>query len=503
MPRESTNLKLKLYNAVIDAKELARDWFSNVFDYSNSNWVKIDDAYGAMQEEINNRPTNDTVEGYVKDIKSGTDKITITKGSGVQTDIPIKTTIDSTLSIRGQAADAKITGDKLNEKLDLSGGVMTGDINYKGKISTSPAISFINNGKNADGNGIKIGGGIDTIIGGGQSAQTVGKNITTGNKNLILASDDVIDIYTNCKDAANASNLNNATHKTINAKGVFTGAAKYNLFNYSSIRVDLSDSSYDQNTWYPVVGDAIPHYGLKRIACQTELNSGTKPSWSTHNKGFTAIVDLLVTGSYHGETSGKSMLLTKDFLFGDPNPPVGYTQMTYSSTPVFYLRGGGAYNLFSEYETKWSVKTSTYTAAGQSVQPTSTYPGIVFDSLVNIKANLDGKALYSTYAYNGVTSSNFTVSNSSTPLGSSGYIRFESGIQICWGTAPEGTDKVTVTLPMPFKNKNYIVTIGAYADIQHGYAVSSTTQTTTTFQMIQNGVTNLRYAAYAAFGLWR
>lgn len=145
----------------------------------------------------------------------------------------------------------------------------------------------------------------------------------------------------------------------------------------------------------------------------------------------------------------------------------------------------------------------TIIGAGQSVQPTSTYPGIILNSTVTIRANLDGNAVSSTYAKNGVTSSNFTVSDSSTPLGSSGYIRFESGIQICWGTAPAGKDKVTVTLPMPFKNKNYIVTIGVYADIQHGYCVSSTTQTTTTFQMVQNGVTDLKYGAYAAFRLWR
>lgn len=150
MPRESTNLKLKLYNAVIDAKELAKDWFSNIFDYSNSNWVKIDNAYGEMQQEINDRPTNNTVEGYVKDIKSGTDKITITKGSGVQTDIPIKTTIDSTLSIKGQAADAKITGDKLNEKLDLSGGTITGTLNLANpnNIKDFASIQYSDTGVN-------------------------------------------------------------------------------------------------------------------------------------------------------------------------------------------------------------------------------------------------------------------------------------------------------------------------------------------------------------------
>ena len=59
MPRESTNLKLKLYNAVEDAKEFAINWFNNVFDYANSNWSKIDDAYKELKDEFDNHPKND------------------------------------------------------------------------------------------------------------------------------------------------------------------------------------------------------------------------------------------------------------------------------------------------------------------------------------------------------------------------------------------------------------------------------------------------------------
>lgn len=59
MPKESTNLKLKLYNAVTDAKDFAVDWFNNIFDYTNSNWVKIDDAYKEIKDNFNNYPTKD------------------------------------------------------------------------------------------------------------------------------------------------------------------------------------------------------------------------------------------------------------------------------------------------------------------------------------------------------------------------------------------------------------------------------------------------------------
>lgn len=104
MPRESTNLKLKLYNAVTDAKELASNWFNNIFDYSNSNWVKIDDAYGEVKDKFNEYPTKDGTGAtgdwdinaksatndsagqqidatYIKDLKPTGDKIIITKGN--------------------------------------------------------------------------------------------------------------------------------------------------------------------------------------------------------------------------------------------------------------------------------------------------------------------------------------------------------------------------------------------------------------------------------------
>lgn len=83
MPKESTNLKLKLYNAATDAAQLAKTWFNDIFDYSNSNWVKIDDAYKALSDAINsvknslsNFPTK-TGSGA-----SGTWNINITGSSG-------------------------------------------------------------------------------------------------------------------------------------------------------------------------------------------------------------------------------------------------------------------------------------------------------------------------------------------------------------------------------------------------------------------------------------
>ena len=55
MPKESTNLKLKLYSAIADSAVFAKEWFNNIFDYTNSNWTKIDNAYRELLDLINNK----------------------------------------------------------------------------------------------------------------------------------------------------------------------------------------------------------------------------------------------------------------------------------------------------------------------------------------------------------------------------------------------------------------------------------------------------------------
>lgn len=116
--------------------------------------------------------------------------------------------------------------------LPLSGGTMTGNISYRGSKATYKMIEFIDNSSDAYGNGIAIGGGGLTIIGGGESADAVKSTFTTGgDERLILANDGAIDIYTNCQNG-----VDKATHITIDNTGLYSGtAAKANSVPWSGV----------------------------------------------------------------------------------------------------------------------------------------------------------------------------------------------------------------------------------------------------------------------------
>lgn len=155
--------------------------------------------------------------------------------------------------------------------------------------------------------------------------------------------------------------------------------------------INLTNSSYNVNTWYPVLV-SIPYDGMRRIACAVQLNSGSVPSWSTHSGGFTRILEMLVTAGGWGTTSAASICLQDYSAFGG-DQSVGYSQFTNSSRACFWCRGGGIYRLITDFEASWTVYTSSTTISSQTVAPTTSYPGVSF-AKSRIYANLTGDSIY-------------------------------------------------------------------------------------------------------------
>lgn len=100
---------------------------------------------------------------------------------------------------------------------------MTGNISYQGTKATIEVIRFIDNKNDAYGNGIAIGAGGATIIGGGESSAFCQNSYiaTGGDEKLILANDGAIDFYTNCQN----NSTTDAAHVQIDVTGKFTGVS--------------------------------------------------------------------------------------------------------------------------------------------------------------------------------------------------------------------------------------------------------------------------------------
>ena len=141
--------------------------------------------------------------------------------------------------------------------------------------------------------------------------------------------------------------------------------------------VDLSAATYDQNTWYTVVGEQLPQTGFAGIKVVVNLNSGTKPSWSTHSAGFSVDFHIDTQASGWGTTHAETIIYSDTYNFC-PVSPVSYKQLTNGSRPILYLRGGGKYRVFSTYNASWKIYKDGYTwqsgQYSQSAKPSSTRP---------------------------------------------------------------------------------------------------------------------------------
>lgn len=156
-------------------------------------------------------------------------------------------------------------------------------------------------------------------------------------------------------------------------------------------------SSLDQNTYYPVVGYELPKKGMSHLKLAVELNSGTKPSWSTHDSGFSCNLDLLNEAGGWGTTNVNGIVLEYDYKYAS-SQPVSYTQLTNSSRPIFWCRGGGQYYIWTDYDETWTIYTSSVTFNEQTVTPQSILPVINF-SLSTIQANLSASTVNANYGY--------------------------------------------------------------------------------------------------------
>lgn len=153
-------------------------------------------------------------------------------------------------------------------------------------------------------------------------------------------------------------------------------ASKFYENGYTMFDYIIDASSLNVDTYYPVTF-SIGASSNVRIECRVALNSGTKPSWSTHASGFSVRKIWEVNGSGYGTNFVNRRILVSDYAFVTADPVRGVGQLTNSSVEYVYVRGGGKYYFYTSHNISPVLRTSTYTTNSQSVSPTTSAPAAI------------------------------------------------------------------------------------------------------------------------------
>lgn len=158
--------------------------------------------------------------GYVRNYNTSGTQVA-QKGIGMYMDKSGNLTynVSDPANFRSAIGTVATAGDTMTGSLTFDN--VTNAIQYKGTKATYAMIKFKDNTSDTYGNGIGIGGGGLTVIGGGEATDAVLGSISTGgSEQLVLCNDGAIDIWTNCQNGAAS-----ATKRTIDTSGNFSGNA--------------------------------------------------------------------------------------------------------------------------------------------------------------------------------------------------------------------------------------------------------------------------------------
>ena len=108
------------------------------------------------------------------------------------------------------------------------------------------------------------------------------------------------------------------------------------------------------------------------------LDSGTKPSWSTHERGFSTRKIWEWAPSTWGVNAVSDIkVYLSDFAHTNLDPVRGLDFLGHFDTCFVFVRGGGKYHFYTSHGAQVILHTSTYKpseASDQSVSPTTTTP---------------------------------------------------------------------------------------------------------------------------------
>lgn len=140
---------------------------------------------------------------------------------------------------------------------------------------------------------------------------------------------------------------------------------------------EIDASTLDENTWYPVTITAGARSCI-RAEVLVALDSGTKPSWSTHERGFSTRKIWEWAPSTWGVNAVSDIkVYLSDFAHTNLDPVRGLDFLGHFDTCFVFVRGGGKYHFYVSHGAQVILHTSTYKPSEiseQSVSPTTTTP---------------------------------------------------------------------------------------------------------------------------------
>lgn len=259
----------------------------------------------------------------------------------------------------------------------------------KQRVDNIPELVATDITVDSDNDSVNISLDKTSIVDGTLSGTTININSATASKAGILVPTDkskIDKIITNGNGTRYLSD--NGTYKEVQGGSADIESLKqYVNDSISSARsvgymmqlTEIDASGLDENTWYPVTIAAGERMNI-RVEVLVALDSGTKPSWSTHKQGF-SVRKIWEFAPYAWGVNSRAILnvYLSDFNFAELDPVRGLSNLSHYDICYVYVRGGGKYHFYASHEANVILHTDTYAVGDQSVSPTTDTPDPIYE----------------------------------------------------------------------------------------------------------------------------
>lgn len=259
----------------------------------------------------------------------------------------------------------------------------------KQRVDNIPELVATDITVDSDNDSVNISLDKTSIVDGTLSGTTININSATASKAGILVPTDkskIDKIITNGNGTKYLSD--NGTYKEVQIGSADIESLKqYVNDSISSARsvgymmqlTEIDASGLDENTWYPVTIAAGERMSI-RVEVLVALDSGTKPSWSTHELGF-SVRKIWEFAPYAWGVNSRSILAVhlSDFNLANTDPVRGLSTLSNYDTCYVYVRGGGKYHFYASHGARVILHTDTYAPGSdsQSISPTTEIPDLI------------------------------------------------------------------------------------------------------------------------------